>query len=426
MTAVIGVLNKQAIAVAADSAVTISGSNGRKIFNTANKIFTLSRYHPVGVMIYNSASFMYTPWEIIIKMYREQLSTNAYSTLDEYITDFLSFLKSKDYFTNSDLQRQALGEFFVDIFNWINIQALQNFNGATQEETMNRLKSKVDELHSQIPEQKAYCPEFDKYTLEEFNAYSASIFEEAYRGIYENNGYSFSEDHKEKLKNILFEHVRSKVFLNLFTGLIFVGFGQNEIYPSLIPLNISGVIDNRLRYFIDENLVARVSPQTYSAIRPFAQTDVINTVLTGVDPGLNDIYITQFHEFFAKYNKLLIDKLKDSDEKLADNIRNIDTNNLIKEYVVQMQQVQQNNYINPLMNAVANLSKEDLAEMAESLIYLTYLKRRITFAEESVGGPVDVALISKGDGFIWMKRKHYFKPELNHHFFANYLTNPQL
>ena len=32
MTAVVGILNKQAIAVAADSAVTISGSNGRKMY----------------------------------------------------------------------------------------------------------------------------------------------------------------------------------------------------------------------------------------------------------------------------------------------------------------------------------------------------------------------------------------------------------
>jgi hypothetical protein len=39
---------------------------------------------------------------------------------------------------------------------------------------------------------------------------------------------------------------------------------------------------------------------------------------------------------------------------------------------------------------------------------------------ETVGGPVDVALISKGDGFIWIKRKHYFKAELNPQFFANY------
>jgi hypothetical protein len=39
---------------------------------------------------------------------------------------------------------------------------------------------------------------------------------------------------------------------------------------------------------------------------------------------------------------------------------------------------------------------------------------------ETVGGPIDVAVISKGDGFVWIKRKHYFVPELNHHFFANY------
>jgi len=39
---------------------------------------------------------------------------------------------------------------------------------------------------------------------------------------------------------------------------------------------------------------------------------------------------------------------------------------------------------------------------------------------ESVGGPIDVALISKGDGFVWIERKHYFRAELNHHFFADY------
>jgi len=33
---------------------------------------------------------------------------------------------------------------------------------------------------------------------------------------------------------------------------------------------------------------------------------------------------------------------------------------------------------------------------------------------------IDVAVISKGDGFVWIKRKHYFKAELNPQFFANY------
>lgn len=66
------------------------------------------------------------------------------------------------------------------------------------------------------------------------------------------------------------------------------------------------------------------------------------------------------------------------------------------------------------------LSKDELAAMAETLVNLTSFKRKITIGSETVGGPIDVAVISKGDGFVWIKRKHYFKPELNPHFFANY------
>jgi hypothetical protein len=40
--------------------------------------------------------------------------------------------------------------------------------------------------------------------------------------------------------------------------------------------------------------------------------------------------------------------------------------------------------------------------------------------DENVGGPIDVAVISAGDGFIWIKRKHYFEAERNPHFLANY------
>ena len=59
MTAVVGILNKTGIAIAADSAVTIStGNKERKIYNSANKVFTLSKYHPVAIMIYSSAQFL--------------------------------------------------------------------------------------------------------------------------------------------------------------------------------------------------------------------------------------------------------------------------------------------------------------------------------------------------------------------------------
>ncbi len=53
--------------------------------------------------------------------------------------------------------------------------------------------------------------------------------------------------------------------------------------------------------------------------------------------------------------------------------------------------------------------------MAEALVNLTQFRQRMTMEMETVGGPIDVAVISKGDGFIWINRKNYYKPELNQH-----------
>jgi hypothetical protein len=78
MTAEIAILNSSGIALAADSAVTIGS---QKVYNSANKLFTLSKYHPVGVMIYDSADLMDIPWEIIIKEYRSKLGKKSFPTL---------------------------------------------------------------------------------------------------------------------------------------------------------------------------------------------------------------------------------------------------------------------------------------------------------------------------------------------------------
>ena len=96
MTAIVGVLNKHAVAIAADSAVTLGG--GRKVMNGANKLFALSKYHPVAIAIYGNAEFIGTPWEIIIKEYRKQLKDKSFPTLRMYVDDFQRFLKRRKYF----------------------------------------------------------------------------------------------------------------------------------------------------------------------------------------------------------------------------------------------------------------------------------------------------------------------------------------
>lgn len=70
------------------------------------------------------------------------------------------------------------------------------------------------------------------------------------------------------------------------------------------------------------------------------------------------------------------------------------------------------------MKVVSMLPKDELAAMAESLVNLTSLKRKFTMETETVAAPIDVAVISQGEGFIWIKRKHYFKSELKPQFFT--------
>ncbi len=49
---------------------------------------------------------------------------------------------------------------------------------------------------------------------------------------------------------------------------------------------------------------------------------------------------------------------------------------------------------------------------------LESLKEKVTRRTQSVGGPVDVAIITKAEGLVWIKRKLYFEPNLNHRFLA--------
>ena len=243
-------------------------------------------------------------------------------------------------------------------------------------------------------------------------------FENSVTDFFNNKGVAVNDAIKDKLKNIAVGIIRNREQFTYYTGLVFVGFGNSQIFPSLISANIHFGVQNRLKYYETDSV--SVTHNMTSAIRPFAQTDAMNTILRGIAPNLDNIYAENTKQYLEKYNQKLIGIIEPTFPDLANAINGIDVEEQMKEFTDKIQEAKRVNYINPLMDAVSSLSKEDLAEMAESLVYLTYLQKKITFAAEDVGGAVDVAVLSKGDGFIWIKRKHYFKPELNKFFFENY------
>ena len=181
--------------------------------------------------------------------------------------------------------------------------------------------------------------------------------------------------------------------------------------------SISELFENKLKIVETGNYV--VDYNKGACLIPFAQTDVTNTVVRGIDDDLRAVFYSKNEQILSLLLTTIISKLTEAQapHELIDILTNLDINSISKVFKEDMDDYIWKNYVSKLIDIVEFLSKEDLAEMAESLIKMTGLKRHVTTDEESVGGPVDVAVVTKYDGFIWIKRKHYFSPELNPNYF---------
>ena len=56
---------------------------------------------------------------------------------------------------------------------------------------------------------------------------------------------------------------------------------------------------------------------------------------------------------------------------------------------------------------------QDAIDLAEFLVDLTVKYYRFRPSAPTVGGPIEIAAITKHEGFKWVKRKHYYSRELN-------------
>ena len=426
MTAVIGISNKNAIAIAADSAVTVSGDNGRKIYNTANKIFTLSKFHPVSITIYSSSDFLRTPWEIIIKIYRKELEEKSFPTLEDYANDFFKFLKDKDFFCSQKDRVEYFESFIYAMLQQLERYAIES---AVEDEHINLITLSEDErtkiFHQKIIDflkrkindfkEEEQLKDFKYLTQKKFKEIGAEIitkmFEDEFDGIN-------TRAIKNLFVKLIFHFIKSKSFHGSWTGLVFAGYGESEIYPVTISTKVSGVFDEKVRFYTEH--VRKIDDYNTGSIMPFAQRDVIDTLISGISPGIDETLFLTFNQFLKDYNNLITELIEEASPELATKIRSIDTYELCERLMDEIKEVKFIKHIDPTVSTVSVLSKEDLSELAESLIYLTYLRRRMSSDEESVGGPVDVAIISKGDGFIWIKRKHYFDQKYNPNFIKNY------
>lgn len=102
MTAIVGILNKRAAAIAADSAMTVKKDGQTKIYNNTRKIFSLADNIPVGIMMSGNLEFMGMLWDVIFGQNRAYRNGKPLPRLKDYMTDFLSFLTTFSHLNNKE------------------------------------------------------------------------------------------------------------------------------------------------------------------------------------------------------------------------------------------------------------------------------------------------------------------------------------
>lgn len=439
MTAEIAIMNLGAVALAADSAVTTNpgGGGSRKIFSSQNKLFALSDVAPVAILTFGNADFMSIPWETLIKEYRRRLGNNTFAELQCYADDFcrfleqdaLTFVSSKhqiEYAINlvrlifSEIQdaisREASNSIIGDVFQEgsVSDREISDYLVEFTEKTVDRYYrlARDAQLTEDVPN--GFVKQVEQLLRPRLREIRDSIFGRKL----ERNLVSKLNYIARKAVGTFFDDVSMRPG-GVSAGIVVAGFGEEEVFPALSEIRVEGLVLNVLKKQRVNSFVLGPSEPAY--IRPFAQDEMVYQFMQGIAPEYDEYLEASVASHLDEYTKFILESLdrysNEEKEAIQNRLARIHPD-ITESFVEWIREIGDREFAQPVVRVVATLPKDQLAEMAEALVSLTSLKRRVSQQEETVGGPTDVALITKGDGLVWVKRKHYFTADLNADYFA--------
>jgi hypothetical protein len=351
------------------------------------------------------------------------LGKQSFDRITDYADDFLRYLGKLDPYFPAHQQRAFFRAAAYSVFAGIkhdikqDIRRKQKTPGAKPGEIAARIASESCDF---VLEKKALpCVE------EEFPSRLVAEYDEQLREAYDASlkEYELATQIAERLRHTAAHYIAACPRPNWRSGLVFAGFGESQIFPAIRTISCNLVVLNRVICADEPNETDEIGFENEASLMPFAQRDVVMTFLEGIKPDYREMLDAAISTVFDGLPTVILEKLGDVDEAKRLEIAAAVKNNAIRakdEFFNRLTQEIQKGEIKPLLDVIEAMPKDELAQMAEALVNLTSVKRKMSHDLETVGGPIDVAVISKGDGFIWMSRKHYFKPELNVHFTRTY------
>lgn len=389
MTAEVALLNKQAVALAADSKATFGSGMNIKTYDSVDKLFNLSREHPVGVMIYGNAEFMRVPWEVIIKEFRERHGDTGHATIEGWGDAFFDFAGQFHDFSMRDSEIAVFTK-TAAFLRAIEASALVNRS--------------LEPLIRDVESRRVH-PALADLSEGEFLRNFPDLMQRYETLLHSRIGERMNSDIKRQLPRLLHRLSIADIETVARSGLVVAGFGGDETFPSLINLETDGVIAGRLA--VSPRSESHITVDHPADVLPFAVRNVMISMVHGVDPSFLDYSLTVFRDLIrANGDRLINEFAKTESEKsrlMHENAAMSD--DFISVFLDYLRDYIQDMHLGPFASTLQGMPPDEMAWLAESLVHLTSVKMRMSLGPEGVGGPVDTAVITKREGFKWVKRK---------------------
>jgi hypothetical protein len=254
MTAEVAILNKIGVALAADSTVTITTANGDKTYNTTNKLFTLSKFHPVGIMMWNGTEFNGVPFELIIKEFRESLGRRSKRTISEYGASFVRHLKTKSHATKEN-QAYNFRSVMTDFCRSIQMEFMEAcHNGAIplglalKGESLECFNDILKKFETNIAGA-GKDANFRGVTPAQLQARYKGVVEQIVTRVFSRHKLTTAQ--RRRFVALLHKAAMAHIISDDFTGFVIAGFGASEHFPSVISYKTDGMYAGRVKLIVD-------------------------------------------------------------------------------------------------------------------------------------------------------------------------------
>ncbi len=411
MTSEIAVMNQRAVALAADSAVTLIDGGKIVVRNEHQKLFNLLPGKPIGVMFYGGAEVMGHPWEHLIDNYQRKVKPGPQAHVQNYAAGFVNSLDNLEEFFPLARQSDEFKRLLVGVYRYVLGYAnyLAHNSGEEKADERRILATVIGEVWRGYQFGANGAPRADLACFppgfgQQVAAHHAKDIDEVVAYVF--GSYGLAAQSLQQLREIAIFAVVKDLFLEDITGLVFAGFGEDDRYPAIVTWYASAIVGGIMKR--KETDVSAIDGDVHSEILLFADSGAASAFIHGIDPGLERHMYDGVATLMGIVADSTIDGFAQTDPAQRDGVRQHVMDDVLPGYFSSfyryMSRYQQILFVTPVLRVVEIVGRSELAQIARDLVNLNIFKKRIMAEVETVGGEVVSAVISRDGGFQWTSK----------------------